>query len=503
MKDYVKLNRGLAGLVAAVLLLMTGCAQGATQTTPPATLAPEATDVAAVTTAPPTAVPPAPADSPVAVFPGGWVTPVPWPEGAVTAGSVVVDAGEALGRVNPFLFGSNYGPWLSVPLDLMDQATSSGITLLRWPGGEWGDRNDITEKQLDQYMDLVGAMDAEPLITVRLLNGTPEAAAELVRYANIENDYHVTYWAIGNEPNLYPEGQDDPDTFNANWRAIAEAMLAVDPDIVLMGPEITSYLPASLANDDNARESRALMDSFLRANGDLVDIVTIHHYPFPQSVTASPPTVGQLAASVEMWEPMIAELRESIRETTGGDLPVGVTEFNANWSKQSGSEATPDSIAGAVWLADVLGRLIRLRADVATQFALQSTANHGAWGLFSRTEARPQYYVYPLFDMFGTELVYAAVGDEQGAEHPTVTAYAALGEGGALTLMVINRGEEAVTMPLSLDGHSGGTAEVYRLIETSAADGTAAQPVESIDLADGAALLLPPLSVNLYIIPGP
>ncbi len=42
---------------------------------------------------------------------------------------------------------------------------------------------------------------------MRLLDGTPEKAAELVRYTNIEKKYGVVYWSIGNEPNLFAEQQ--------------------------------------------------------------------------------------------------------------------------------------------------------------------------------------------------------------------------------------------------------------------------------------------------------
>lgn len=46
-------------------------------------------------------------------------------------------------------------------------------------------------------------MGATAMFNVRLLNGTPEQAAEMVRYVNIEKKYNVQYWGIGNEPTLY------------------------------------------------------------------------------------------------------------------------------------------------------------------------------------------------------------------------------------------------------------------------------------------------------------
>jgi hypothetical protein len=55
-------------------------------------------------------------------------------------------------------------------------------------------------------------LGAEPSISVRLHGGTPEAAAELVRYTNIEQGYAVRYWSIGNEPSLYRDY--DTETYN-------------------------------------------------------------------------------------------------------------------------------------------------------------------------------------------------------------------------------------------------------------------------------------------------
>ena len=435
----------------------------------------------------PTAEPPAPLSDPAT-----------WP--AADPGTIAVDATVRAGPISPLLFGTNFGPWSAVPFDLLDETRAAGLTLVRWPGGEWGDRNTITPAILDRFVAFARDIGAEPQIHVRLLNGTPEAAAELVRYANVEKGYAIRYWAVGNEPNLYPPDEEWPAERIANdWRAIAQAMLTVDPDIVLMGPEVTGYL-APPAGGDFTTEARAVMQEFLRVNGDLVDVVTIHRYPFPLSLTYPPPTVDQLAGSTAEWDSMLADLRDMIRQTAGRDIPIGVTEFNANWSKQGNGEATPDSVPGALWLADVLGRMIRAQAVVGAQFALQSGPVLGFWGLMDRADLRPQFYVYPLYARFGSELVYAAAGPDDGPAR--VSAYAALGDAGQLTLLVINQGTTAADFTLRLAGHDGGPTELYRLDAERVAAGTvAAEAAETAELADGATLTLPPQSATLYVWP--
>ena len=83
-----------------------------------------------------------------------------------------------------------------------------------------------------------------PTVSVRLLDGSPETAAKLVRYANVDQGYGIEYWSIGNEPTLFEKQLRetyDTERFNREWRAIAEAMKAADPSIRLMGPELHQW----------------------------------------------------------------------------------------------------------------------------------------------------------------------------------------------------------------------------------------------------------------------
>jgi hypothetical protein len=418
------------------------------------------------------------------------VAPTPLP------GALYVNATNSIGPISPYVFGTNYGPWVFLVPAVKPQAVEAGLTYLRYPGGEYGDSVDLMEYQIDEAVALARELGAEPAISVRLMNGTPEAAANLVRYANKTKGYHIQFWSIGNEPNLYSRRSDgipgyDTTRYNREWRAIAEAMRAVDPSIKLVGPDVTSIVLDP--NDPVTRQARAFLEEFLRANGDLVDIVSFHRYPFPVVPSDPLPTKEQLLAASEEWDELVPLVRQIVKSNVDEDKPIAVTEVNSNWVAVSGGEATPGTLYNALWWGDSLGRMMRQGVDVVAQFLLTSQpgAAAGEMGLLARDEARPIYYVYPMYRRFGQELVEASTDKE------LISIYAARRNDGALTLMVINRGDQAQQLPVQLHGFTpSGTAEVYRLDETHNAE-----QIEPQQIADGSSIAVPPYSMTLYILP--
>ncbi len=158
--------------------------------------------------------------------------------------ALYVDPGQTLGTISPYVYGSSCGDFCLPPPDMMPEAQALGLKFLK-NGGNWSDERDFDPFRFNLFVGLARQIGAEPAITVRLYGGAPEAAAEVVRYANVEKGYNIRFWSIGNEPNLYAGRYDveyTTDDLNRDWRATAEAMLAIDPNIVLIGPEITQYV---------------------------------------------------------------------------------------------------------------------------------------------------------------------------------------------------------------------------------------------------------------------
>jgi hypothetical protein len=393
---------------------------------------------------------------------------LPAPKAVIREDTLYVNPKQELHEISPYVYGSAYGPWVGVPFELFDAAKDSGITYLRYPGGEWGDQNNLKPYQIDQFMDMCKMMGAEPKINVRMPGGSAEQAADLVRYTNIEHDYNVRYWAIGNEPSLYTgySMYEDFDTvkYNQVWREFAKAMLAVDPEIILIGPETHQY--TGIAGYDPVDENGVdWMDAFLEANGDLVDIVSIHRYPFPESQVDTKVSIADLRENSKEWDEIIPRLRSRIKALTGRDIPIAVSEINSDWTHAIHGEATPDSFYNAIWWGDVLGRLIRQDVEIVAHFILQSNDGQGGWGLLGRFDnIRPSYYVYQLFQQFGETFVYASSDD------PYLSIYAAKRADGSLTLIVINLDDEAKEKMLDIKGFRSASIEWSLFDETHQAE---------------------------------
>lgn len=414
--------------------------------------------------------------------------------------TLIVDASQDLGAINPFIYGSNMNLYTIVPGSLMTDAQKMGLKLMRFGGGD-ADRQDLRNSIIDLFVLQSRALGAEPLLSVRLLDGTTEHAAEVVQYT-LDKGYNIRYWSIGNEPNLFQAlmGVESytSEELNSQWRTIADAMLEVDPSIQFVGPDITQYMPLEVngdsityhplgsALDPNGKD---WLVEFLKANGDLLSMVAIHRYPFPGAGNAGA-TIEGLQAINNEWEVVIPNIRTIIKQYAGRDIPLAITEINSNSANSVGGEASLDSFYNAIWLGDVLGRLINLKVEAVNYWDVQGSAGRG-WGLIGSYDVRPTSYTYVMYTYFGTNLVSATSPSE------TVRVYAATREDGTLTLMLINMTDEETMLPLSLQGFNvGSDAQGWQLTADNNAE---AIPDMAID--DGTMLTLPAQSMTVWAIP--
>jgi hypothetical protein len=303
----------------------------------------------------------------------------------------------------------------------------------------------------------------------------------------------VRYWSIGNEPTLYEArpNVDSYDTkrFNQEWRAIAEAMKAVDPDILLLGPELHGTFTSNFETNPKDSAGRDWMVEFLEANGDMVDIVTYHRYPFPATQGSGNAVIEDLRQDLPEWTRTVQYLRGLIQDKTGRELPIGVTEANSHYTGGVQGEATNDSFYNAIWWADALGQMIQEDVFIVNHFDFTSTSAQGSFGLIGAFEIRPTYYVYQMYHHFGTEKVFASSGSSD------VSVYAAKREDGTLTILLINVSDAEQRLPLQIEGIDSAEAGTWLFDATHNA-----QNIGQQTLSSDSALTLPAQSITLYIL---
>ena len=445
--------------IVLLVILLNGCAPAA-QTTPEVTF-----------TSPPEAT----------------ATPVITP--TVVPNMLSVDPQISLGSISPYLYGTNYGPMHAVPLEVMPLAEDAGVAALRFPGGAWTDTVDMKPFQIDMLMTFAKQVGGMPTISVRLLGGEPQTAAELIRYTNLKKKYGVMYWSIGNEPNIFTkQKQADYDYttehLNKDWRAIALAMKEADPTIKLLGPELSQWND-SYETTPKDSAGRDWMTEFLKANGDLVDVISVHRYPMYSP--SKPVTIQDLRENTRKWVGEVEYLRSLMREVLGRELPIAITEVNSDPSSVQLQEVSPDSFYNSIWYADVLGQTMNADVFMVNQWVLSQRTS--GLGLFKGTEVRPTYFVFPLYKNFGEEQVYAASGVEY------VDIFASKRADGALTLMVINLSDEEQRIPLKVEGIQFTEAEVWLMDATHQSENLGMQTFPS----DGE-VILPAQSATLFVI---
>ena len=256
--------------------------------------------------------------------------------------------------------------------DVVDQLRALGVSLLRWPGGNfageyrWQDMflpvdmraplqaytedetqtythgYDMHEIDTDDFVALCHEIGAEPFITINLAWDAPEACAAWVEYCNgapqsrygalragrgHEEPYNVRFWSLGNEMGYgHMEGPMNPDEYAALGGAAARAMLAVTP-----GLEICASGPYS--SPDRAAEWVNHSAMALYPMASYVSFHTYNHYE--RDFTCDIGIRKAYEQALAAVEENISGLR-ALRAVTPGALRISYDEWNmwAAWFRQ-------------------------------------------------------------------------------------------------------------------------------------------------------------------------
>jgi len=360
---------------------------------------------------------------------------------------VSVDAGKVVSTINPWLYGINTARWdeslfpgptsemiLGADRDAVGKIKASGITLLKYPGGNdadlyvWNSKtNNASEMDTDEYIALCRAVGAEPFITINF-NEPPELAAAWVRYCNSERGYNVRLWEVGDEQwGTWARGHVPPEQYAQKYISFVKAMRAADPTI-----KVATNVPLGPHPENWA-------ERVLKAAGDYIDMITYTYFP-QQTGKENDDT---LMATVGKYRELCTQLRKDVERAVGSEKAASILYINVGYNSVSHSPGPQTiQIINALWTADMLGSMAELGTDIACFWALHNfyPPRGGDYGYLSSEGSntpRFSYYVFPMLaENFRGQTVRAAV------DNATISAYASrLGK--KLSLILINKQRKA------------------------------------------------------------
>ncbi|HEV2583289.1 MAG TPA: hypothetical protein VGT44_20685 [Ktedonobacteraceae bacterium] len=352
--------------------------------------------------------------------------------------------------ISPYLNGVNVFPeqgsnsidaissgFMSYGPEVVNGLKSAGVSLLRFPGGSWGEQQTLTNhilsyQQLYDFSNLLSETGAQGMIQARIsspsdkfskytsLDLRADLAGSWVDFMNnpksqwrAKNGYAkkqihpVLLWSVGNEPdNLLNPDTGKPFTvadYVKDFIQFSIVMHQNDPQITVLGPELSQFDGIGVGPADS--QGQLWMEGFLQGVASyekahnlpsktmpfhLLDGVSFHAYPFLDGKTS--PYV--LMSSPQEWYYLLPQLRQTIRQIMGRDLPVAITEINA-----TPSSAQHPSIGNeALWWADTLGTLMNEQADYVSYFSAQGVPQ--PYPLFTGDQAPQQTATYRVFQLF-------------------------------------------------------------------------------------------------------
>lgn len=375
-------------------------------------------------------------------------TPTPRP-------GLFVDTTYNYGPISPFVRASNTGPWQTLALEHRTHSRDINLSMIRWPGGNWGDENSVTEWMVDEYIGLCRAVGAEPCIHVRLFGGTPSEAANLVNYVNVTKQYAVKFWAIGNEPDLFVKKRGakryNVADYATDFVTYRQAMKQVDATIIVMGPEISQFDADEQYPVDATGEP--WLRGFLQRVTD-IEMVSWHRYPFG----GAPVSRTQLQQDPPEWVASVNKTREIMRQYLGRDVPIAITEANSDWSGRVDRDTGTNSYANALWWSDVITRLIQHRCEIIAHFCLGAIQAQGI-GMFGpvsyNSEPLPIFESYRLVARLGDVLLHSHCDDPRLAFLATQT------DAGKIVCHLVNQTDADVSLPFTINGINATSAEVW------------------------------------------
>jgi alpha-L-arabinofuranosidase len=373
--------------------------------------------------------------------------------------NVSIDGKKKVREVDARLFGLNTAIWDGVfntvtTAILLNEADNQA---LRFPGGSASDeyhwQTNMSEGQtfqwatnFDAFANIAKATQAQVFITVNYGTGTPQEAADWVRYANKTKKLGFQYWEIGNENygtweadnNVRPN---DPVTYATRVKEYARQMKAVDHSIqigvVLVADEDSNanYTDETVTNPRTGVTHNgwtAVMLATFKQLKYTPDFVIYHRYEQGPGGEND----AFLLNSSKTWGNNAASIRQMLNDYLGKDarkVEITCTENNSVYSNP-GKQTT--SLVNGLFMADSLGNIMKTEFNSFFWWDLRNGQEggnnnsdslygwrkYGDYGIVNSADPAgpadryPTFYVYKLLKNYarGGEKVVTASSDYNG-----------------------------------------------------------------------------------------
>ena len=297
----------------------------------------------------------------------------------------------------------------------------------------------------DEFLQFCRLIGAQPQIALNLGTGTPQEAADWVRYVNQHWDTHSGLtWELGNELwGSFQVGYPPREQVGKLTKSFADAVHAVDPNARLI---------ATGADPDHFRDWNAVQ---LENPPGTFNYLSTHFVVTTSDLVqknASPEFTAEAAFALPVQlERQLRAMHDQIAATPDKDVKTAFTEWlfwapDANYPRY-------DNMGGAIGAGGFFNMLLR-SADIVPISDMTGIIEFaGIWKKQGQVFGAPAYYVFNMYSNAAVSRLVATStkgetynvhqGDKrlpEIADVPYLDAVAALSEdGNALTLFCVNR----------------------------------------------------------------
>jgi hypothetical protein len=336
------------------------------------------------------------------------------------------------------------------------------------------------------------------LVSINVGSGTPEMAAEWVRWANIKNKWNIRYWELGNELNgSWETGHARPDgskmtaeKYAQLYRSFSKAMKAVDPTIKIGGPS------ADIDHHDD------YFTPLLRDAGECVDFLSFHYYSLRSAIVPE----KEVFDGLDHLEPVMEKLKGLV-ETHQPERKDKIEYCISEWNSMLPPSRYGYRLINGLWFSAWIGEMMKQGVDSATVWSMSSGPDVGGHGLFiargDELVPTARYWAFWLWaHCMGDTLVKTSA-----PENPDLHIYATRGDG-TLSVMVVNQSRTNThSLTLDIDGFDfAGDNREITLSPTEyfwnpyakQAPGNHGPSFKEISAKNGMAVEIPPYCVKVY-----